>query len=108
MLSKSAVSATTVVIFLICSSWLRFVSVLKHVGIEKGKVIVRLRFSRHVPARQSSHRIRVIFMLDAHAFSERRVVEHGHVSRGIDVSVLRPQELVDNDSIFRRKANRLS
>jgi hypothetical protein len=28
MLSKSAVSATTVVIFLICSSWLRFVSML--------------------------------------------------------------------------------
>ena len=66
-------------------------------------MIIQFDHARHVPARQSSHRVGVVLVLDAHPFFQDRVVELSRVTRRIDVRIASAKEFVDHNSVLRRK-----
>src|SRR6266540_633097 len=69
--------------------------------------MIRLFGAGHVASGLTPHRLRVVFVINAQALAQRRVLEGGDIARRIDIRMSRPQLLIDDDSIVERESRLL-
>src|SRR5437588_737753 len=70
-------------------------------------MMIRVRSPGHVPTRDPSHRVGVVFMLDADSLSQSGIVESRDVPRRKNIWLICAKHFVHDDSILDTKAGLL-